>query len=208
MAGDFTAPRLIDLRDLRLVKIGSDANGDYYGIPTTLVGSVTGIFVSGESHLGQVGGDSEPVTVNLTVAAAQHAIGDSLGGKLTIIDAMRVEGGEGVLHSITIIDKGNQKPTGHILIFSADPSTSTLTDDAAVSVAAADAVKVLGVIEIAASRWYTIASRAYQTISGLGIIVGASLITSKNLYAAWNLDNTVTPASTSDYTIHFGFLRD
>lgn len=208
MAGDYTAPRLNDIRDLRFLKIGQDSNGEYFAVPTSLVGAVTGIFVAGEEHIGQVGGDSEPVAVNLTVAAAQHAIGDSLGGKLTIVDAMRVEGGEGVLHSITIIDKGNQKPTGHILIFSADPSASTLTDDSAVSVAAADAVKVLGVIEVAASRWYTIASRAYQTISGLGIIVGASLITSKNLYAAWNLDNTVTPASTSDYTIHFGFLRD
>ena len=56
-----------------------------------------------------------------------------VGKKITLTDAMRVTGGSGVLQSITVIDVSATKPALELLIFNADPTAATLTDQAAVA---------------------------------------------------------------------------
>lgn len=209
MASDYTAPRLYDLRDLRVTKIGSDETSDYFALPVALYGAASGsvIVQSSENFIGVVGGDSEVITITGTSTAALYSIGHTLGGKLTLTNAMRVAGGSGVLHSVTIDDKSNTRPTGQIVIFGSNPSNSTLTDRATAVVADGDVPKMIGVIPVTNSYWYQIASKGIMSISGIGMMVQSATGT-RDLYAMFYLDSTPTPSGTADFTYHFGLMRD
>jgi hypothetical protein len=177
--------------------------GGVAGTPAGDVQSVQG--VSGGTAVNVAGFDA---TVTPTIAVSTspaYTSGDVIGGKITLTSAVQVSGGASLLHAIQLVDRSNQKPTGNIIIFNADPSGSTLTDNAAVSIAAADALKVVSVIPIAASDWVTIDSKAFTTtLVGLGRKMKAASGTS--LYAAFVTTSTPTFAATTDFQATFKFL--
>ena len=159
-----------------------------------------------EAHLGEVGGNSTGVKVALTVSTSPaYTAGDSIGGKITIANALRAAGHNVVLQNVHILDRANQKPTGSILIFDADPSAATLTDNAAF-VYSTDDLKQIARIPVASSDWATINSKATASLPNLGRVLTAASGTT--LYAAFVTDSTPTFAATSDVQIVFGFLRD
>lgn len=161
---------------------------------------------AGELHLGEVGGNGDVVTVTPTVSTSPaYASGDSIGGKWTISGALRTAGKTAVWQSLSMLDKGNQKPAGDLFIFRTDPTAATLTDNAA-AVFSTNDVDVVARVTVAASDWVTVNSKAYLSLSNLGRVLKASSGTT--LYAAFVTTSTPTFASTSDITAHFGFLRD
>lgn len=160
---------------------------------------------AGENHIGSIGGNTFSLAVTQTTNASAYEAGDAVGGKITITNAMRVSGGTGILQSIDIIDKANQKAALEVLIFNADPSAATITDDTAF-VYSTDISKQIARISVAASDYVTINSIATVSLGGLGKIVKAN--GSANLYAAIVLVGTPTYTSTSDIIITFGILQD
>lgn len=170
-----------------------------------IVKRLQGATPSGENHIGSIGGNTFTLAVTQTTNASAYEAGDAVGGKVTITNAMRVSGGTGVLQSIQVIDKGNQKAALEILIFDSDPSAATITDDTAFAYST-DITKQIARVSIAASDYVTIDSKATASIGGLSRIVQAS--GSTNLYAAVVTTGTPTYTSTSDIIVTFGILQD
>ena len=77
--------------------------------------------------------DSLPAT-----STSAYASGDVLGGKMKLTDALRFSAGSGYLQDLTVALKSVQTAALDAVLFRADPSSSTFTDNAAASIAAAD----------------------------------------------------------------------
>jgi hypothetical protein len=92
-----------------------------------------------------------------------------------------------------------------IFIFDSDPSSATITDNAAF-VFSTDDLKVIAQISIAAGDYVTTNSKAYAQISGLSIPVKAASGTS--LFAAVVTTGTPTFAATTDVQLEVGILQD
>jgi len=161
--------------------------------------------LGGEAHVGAMGGNTKIVTPTITVDTAAYAAGDSIGGKITLTDAMRVSGGTGVLSGITLIDRANQKPALEIFLFESDPSAGTITDQSAF-VFSTDDTKVIAKVVVATTDWTTINSKAVADLANLNRVVAAS--GSKNLYAAIVATGTPDFVASTDFKARFKFLQD
>lgn len=160
---------------------------------------------SSEAVIGQIVGAGAVVIPTITVSTSPaYSAGDSIGGKITLTSAVRVSGGIALLQSIQILDRANQKPTGTILLFNADPSAATITDNAAF-VFSTDDLKVDATIPVITSDYITINSKAVANLRNVGALVKAASGTT--LYAAFVCTNTPTFAATSDLRIAFDFLH-
>ncbi|KPL50812.1 hypothetical protein ABB55_00010 [Prosthecomicrobium hirschii] len=89
-----------------------------------------------------------PASLPATSTSA-YASGDVLGAKMQLTGALRVAAGSGFLQDLTVALKTNGL-TGALdaVLFRADPSGSTFTDNAALNVVAADLDKVIGVVNM------------------------------------------------------------
>jgi hypothetical protein len=185
----------------------SGINGRLQRIAQRLTTLIAGVpLLASEAHLGEVGGNTAHITPTVTVSTTPaYTAGDSIGGKITLTAAVRVSGGTALLESIMILDRANQKPTGQILIYNADPAAATLTDNAAV-VNSTDDQKIIAMIPVTSSDWTTINSKAYATLRNLGVALKAASGTT--LYASWVVTSTPTFAATTDVQMIFGLLRD
>lgn len=135
-----------------------------------------------------------------------YTAGDAVGAKRTIAGALRTSNGSGILESITILDRANQKAAMELFIFDSNPAAATITDNAAF-VFSTDDLKVLAHVTIAATDYITVNSKAVATIKGLGITLkGADASTS--LYAALVAVGTPTYAATTDLQLIYGILQD
>lgn len=167
------------------------------GVPTTGAGG---------SGADNVGGFTQLIKVVPTISASpDYTAGDAVGGKQTLTDSVRVSGGTAILESIIVLDRANQKAALEILIFDADPTSATITDNSAF-VFSTDDLKVLARISVAASDYVTIDSKAVATLKGLGITLKAAAGTS--LYAAVVTTGAPNYASTSDLQFIYGLLQD
>ena len=149
---------------------------------------------------------SRAVAVALTVSTSPaYSSGDSIGGKITIAGLVRGNQRAGVLQSLVILDRANQKPVGDIFLFSSDPTAATITDNAAF-VFSTDDLKVIARIPVTSGDWSTVNSKAVCQLSGLGRVI--ETLGSSTLYAAFVTTSTPTFAATTDVQMVFGFLRD
>lgn len=152
------------------------------------------------------GSPNATVAVTPTVSTSPaYTANDCVGGKQTIAMG-RASGLGGMLTGISMVDKGNQKAALTIVFFNADPTGTTVTDNSAVSIAAADESKIVGWVDIAASDYKTIGSRAYVSKDAINKYMQPS--GSANLFALVFTTGTPTYATTSDLTFNYHFLRD
>jgi len=153
----------------------------------------------------KIGGNTVVITPTITVDTAAYAAGDSIGGEITLTDAMRVSGGTGVLSGITLIDRANQKPALEIFLFDSNPAAATITDQAAF-VFSTDDLKVIAKIVVAAADWTTINSKATAELANLNRVVKAS--GSANLYAAIVAGGAPDFVASTDLQLRFKFFQD
>src|ERR1700730_7242051 len=102
-----------------------------------------------EFHIGEVGSNQILITSTPTVSTTVYASGDSIGGLLTLANAVRVSaaagssGTSGLIQFVEMITKSHQPGgTYDVVFFDANPTTSTCTDNAVVTIASADIGKV------------------------------------------------------------------
>lgn len=157
------------------------------------------------NHLGEVGGNTQNLVLALTVTASAYSAGNSIGGKLSFTSALRASGANITVNSLMILDRANQKPTGNLYFFNADPTAATLTDKTAF-VFSTDDLKVIGCIPITTSDWVTTNTKAFFRRSGIGLPVSPTSGTT--VFAAFITDSTPTFAATTDVQIVLGVLRD
>lgn len=184
----------------------TNANGTVIGFLRGLVTLWLAGLKAGEAHIGEVGGNSEVITPTVAVTAASaYSAGNSIGGKLTLTNIIRSAGKPVILQHISILDASNQKPTGNLLIFNADPSAATITDKTAFAYST-DFTKQIARIPVTAADWSTINSKASCTLPNIGRVLKAASGT--NLYMAFVTDATPTFGATTDIQITVGVLRD
>ncbi len=165
---------------------------------------VTATLPASTTAIGNVGGKTTAIKDTTAVSTTPaYSIGDAVGGKRTIANALTAAG-TGVLESITVLDRANQSAPLTIIIFDADPTNATITDNAAF-VYSTDDLKVLGQINIAATDYTTLNSKAVATIKGIGLTLKAA---GTSLYVAVVTSSTPTYAATTDVQIILGILQD
>jgi len=108
-----------------------------------------------------------------------YADGDLIGTKITLTDAALEVGSESTLVSVTLGDLDKQDIALDLVIFNADPTGTTFTDDSALTIADADIPKICGVTSI--DTYYDFADNSVATKPNIGIVCEAS--GSDDLYA-------------------------
>jgi len=113
--------------------------------------------------------------------ATTYASGDLIGTKLTLTDACLEAGSEATLVSITIADIDKQNQPLDVVIFNADPSGTTFTDDAALTVADSDLPKICGSASVIATDYIDFVDNSVGTKTNIGLVCEA--IGTDDLYA-------------------------
>ena len=129
-------------------------------------------------------------TETLTVTAGAYTANDNVGGKITLTSAARASGGTVRLNSIVLADHDGQEAEMDITFFNADPSGSTLTNDAATNVVVADAGKVAGTVTISPAHYYDLGDVSVANIQDINMLIAT--VGSANLYCAVTTRGTPT----------------
>lgn len=157
---------------------------------------------AGENLFGKVAGVAASITPTIVVDTAVYTAGDVVGGKITLSNAVRVSGGSSLLYSIHILDRSNQKPTGNILFFNADPSAATTNDNSGF-VYSTDDLKQVGRVPVTTGDYTTINSKASASITNIGRMMKA---VGTSLYAVFVTDGAPDFVATTDLQIIFNFI--
>lgn len=171
-------------------------SGDYATVDTDSIGRLW------------VADPHKVVSVTPTVSATpDYAQYDAVGGKQTLTSAAIASGGTVTLESLSVLDASGQSPQFDILIFNADPSSATITDNSAF-VPSTDLTKIIARIPVVTADWQLITSGigvAQVSSDKLGQVITAS--GSANLFAAVVARGAINLASTTDLTFNYGFKQ-
>jgi hypothetical protein len=94
------------------------------------------------------GGGAFDVAVVPTVTNGAYSANDIVGGLLTFANVARVADEAFVITGLQIVCKAAVLPSYTLMLFNADPSSTTKTDNAAYSLAVADAFKLIAAIPL------------------------------------------------------------
>lgn len=142
------------------------------------------------------------VSVTPTISTSIYAAGDSIGGEMTIANAAASSGGYGLLRSVVIGDKDNERAEMDILFFDR-AQTGTATDQSPFDPADADLANFVGSISVLTSHYNSFSDNA-------GAVVPCSVpikCNATSLFAYAVALATPTYTSTSDLTFHFSIER-
>ncbi|RSV41528.1 hypothetical protein CA234_09680 [Sphingomonas sp. ABOLE] len=162
----------------------------------TIADGVLAATPAGENYMGKIGGDvllSAPAAPP-TVSASAYAAGQVIGTKFTLPNAARVAAGAGLIQAASLLSKTATTAAIDMIIFSADPTASTLTDKTAPTIAAADIDKIVGVIHL--TDWSALGAAALA--QNLAVGLPFRLPAGTSLYAVLIARAAITPGSTAD----------
>ncbi len=172
----------------------------------TVVSLLKGIWAKlngGVAVTGNVGGRTTVVKSHPSVTASAYSAGFAVGGKQTLSNAL-TSTLTGVLESLIVIDRANQKAAMDVFIFDADPTAATTTDHGAF-VFSTDDLNVIARVSISPGDYVTVNSKAVASLTGLGQALKAGTTT---LYAVAVTSGTPTYAATTDVQFVWGILQD
>ena len=149
---------------------------------------------------------SVTVCATPTIDTNIYAAGDAVGGLLTFSNALRPNAFSGVITGAYILDKDAEGANLDLIIFNANPSASTVTNNAALDLADADLSKAIEPISISS---HTAFNSNDNGISGSGSLTRTVQTSSSvTLYGALRAVATPTYTSASDLTVCIGVLQD
>jgi len=149
-------------------------------------------------------GKSAVITVTQTVAASAHSAGDAVGGLITLSDAVRSSALSGIIQSVSVTDKAGNAGSYDIVFFTANPTATTVTDDAAFTLNDADITKVICMAPI--STVSTFADNGVTNTTGVGCPF--EVASGTTIYAALINRSAATYASTSDVSVRVSIMQD
>ncbi|MFA4834852.1 MAG: hypothetical protein WC749_02105 [Dehalococcoidia bacterium] len=191
--------------DIAAMKAKIDtAQADIATIKTT--GNPVTAITAGETHLGEIGGNTTLVSITPTITAGAYTANDCVGGIQTLTNAIRVSAGTAVLQSVTVRDLAMQNATLQILFFNASPATGTYGDADEFDLNDTDSGLCIGMVEVNASDYKSLKDNSIGMVKNIGLPLKAT--TGTSLFALIKTTGTPTYASTSDLKITFGLLRD
>lgn len=136
------------------------------------------------------------VVVAPTVTAGAYSAGDIVGGLLTFDNVAQQPGQPVVITGAQVALKAAVVPALTLILFSADPTNTTKTDNAAYSLNAADTFKVLAAIPI--STLYDHGTPNVYSADGLNLVAQP---VARAIYGLLVDGTGVTLASTSDVQV-------
>lgn len=138
---------------------------------------------NGESHFGEVGGNTYLAPFTLSLDTSAYAAGEVLADTQEIDNVFRVNDGTGTLFSIVLNDKDDQGAPLDLVFLSANNSLGT--ENSAPSISDANADAILGIISVANGDWVDLGGCRVATIpaSRCGIALKAAS-GGKKLYIA------------------------
>jgi len=168
---------------------------------------VTGVFSAlpaGEDHIGEVGRPVSYIDVTLSLDTSAYTSGDVLADTQVVTNAMRVNDGLGILQSVVAVDEDDQGAAFDLHFFSANSSLGT--ENAAPSIADADARNWLGKVAIATGDWADLGGVRVACIANINLAVKPASGT-RNLYVGV-INGSGTPTYTaSGVRLRLGFLQ-
>lgn len=153
-------------------------------------------------------GKSKIVTATPAVDTNIYASGDLVGTKITLTSATRVATGRGRVVSVTLVDQAKQSAAIDVVFFNADPSGTTFTDNAALDVADADALKFAGHVSIVAGNYAAFADNSAATVAVSGMGIAVQPTDGQTLYACLVSRGTPTYAAATDLKLSVGIIQD
>lgn len=161
------------------------------------------VIAAGETHIGQISGHSFDVVVTPTVTNGAYSAGDIVGGLIEVA-AGRVANGKVTLQSVEVHLKADATSTLTVVLFSADPSSTTKTDNASYSLNAADVFKVRSVVS-----GFALTDHGTPNTYGVHSLNRVITTDANSKFYALILDGTgFTLTSTSDLQIRFTGYQD
>lgn len=159
--------------------------------------------LQGDSVINGAGGNVAVPTAVPTTAAGAYASGDVIGTKMTFTSAVIAAGGSGLIQAAMINSKTAQTTAVDLILFNADPSNSTFTDNAALSVNAADFDKVIGVAHI--TDWTSLGTPSLAQANNLAM---PYTLAGTSLYGVLVARAAITLGSASDFSTALRVIRN
>lgn len=160
----------------------------------------------------QNGPQTRCTTVSPTVTAGAYTSGQDMGGLLTFTNALRSSSRAGLVTAVNVVDLAAQTADLELVLFNDNPSGSTFTDNATLTIAAADIPKIAAVVSLSTSSrfsWGSLRGVKYLGSLSLPVQGGQSTGTSSpTLYGALVSRGTPTQASTSDIKVTVCISQD
>jgi hypothetical protein len=131
-----------------------------------------------------------------TITAGAYTTGKALGGLLTFTGV--AAGGTGLLKSIAVMDKANQKIAVDLLLF--NQSFTATTDGSTIAISSADLLNMVGVITLVAGDYVSAAASTNAIATKYNIDLACDSL-DNNLYGQLVIRGSATYASTSDIKV-------
>lgn len=148
------------------------------------------------------------VSASPTCDTSAYADGDLIGGKLSFSSAVRASGLSAIIGQALLVDQAKQQANIDLVLFNADPSGTTFTDQAAFDVADADIDKICAVIRFGTyGDWVPFNDNAiaqYTPPAGIPF----KLATGTTLYGAIVSRGTPTFAASTDLKAILSLIQD
>ncbi len=143
--------------------------------------------------------------VQTVTSGAAYAAGNCIGGKMTFSGITRANDISALLQQVAVNCKSNQTGAMDLVLFSADPSGSTIADKTNLSIAAADFDKVAGVLHI--TDWTSLGTPSIGQALNAALPFKPAAGTT-TVYGALVARATPTFASTSDVSVTLRAMGD
>ena len=148
---------------------------------------------------GKIGDTAFDEVVAPTVTDGAYSAGDIMGGLLTF-NVSKIAENPVLITGVQVVCKAALEPNLRLILFSADPDSTTQTNNAAYSLNADDAFKVISVIDLSGETWSDHGTPNTIEKTNLGIV--ADLVSETGSIYALLIDDTgVTLTSTSDIQV-------
>jgi len=175
----------------------TDALYDEYGRLHVIAGGITDVL---------------DVTITRPANATQYAAGDVIGdtggsGIMTITGAARVNGGSGMIVSVTVIDSAVETVKPNLELYLFDTAPAGIADNAPWAPSDAEMKRLLGYIDLDNTPLVTANNCTYRVTSH-NPIPFKCLAGSKDLYCVLVERGTYTPISGEVFTLRIGVSRD
>jgi hypothetical protein len=147
--------------------------------------------------VGLAGSPAYNTTAALVTTSGAYSENDYVGGLITLADAARVDGGTVMIQNVSVQVKSDQTGALTLLVFRADPTATTIADNGALAINAADIFKVAYAIPITEVR--DLGTGCVYNSGGLALMVTPA--TGQDLYAVLVTDTAWTLASIADASV-------
>lgn len=143
-------------------------------------------------------------SVTPTISTGIYAAKDAIGGIMEFTNAARTSAAGGIVESVVIVDKDQERTGIDLVLFSATVA-GTVTDNAAFDPTDADLANCVGVIPIASGDYFDFSDNAVASRSGVGL---AYVCAATSLFGVLVARATPTYTATSDIIVTLGLIPD